>query len=115
MLVVGTRTAYLQSEWVRNEWKRFLYLMESDPAKRLIPVYRDMDAYELPEEFAYLQAQDYGKIGAQQDLLRGVEKFIGVKRGETDEAPGAQPRQAPQPASVHAQPPRHAPAIKSAR
>ena len=112
MLVVGTRTAYLQSEWVRNEWKRFLYLMESDPAKRLIPVYRDMDAYELPEEFAYLQAQDYGKIGAQQDLLRGVEKFIGVKRGETDEAPGAQPRQAPQPASVHAQPPRHAPGDK---
>ena len=112
MLVVGTRAAYLQSEWVRNEWKRFLYLMESDPAKRLIPVYRDMDAYELPEEFAYLQAQDYGKIGAQQDLLRGVEKFIGVKRGETDEAPGAQPRQAPQPASVHAQPPRHAPGDK---
>lgn len=112
MLVVGTRAAYLQSEWVRNEWKRFLYLMESDPAKRLIPVYRDMDAYELPEEFAYLQAQDYGKIGAQQDLLRGVEKFIGVKRGETDEAPEAQPRQAPQPASVHAQPPRHAPGDK---
>ncbi len=76
MLVVGTRAEYMQAKWVRNEWSRFLYLMNTDRSKRLIPVYRDMDAYELPEEFAYLQAQDYSKVGAMQDLLRGIKKIM---------------------------------------
>lgn len=74
MLVVGTCAEYMESDWVRNEWTRFLYLMKADNDKQIIPVYRDMNAYELPEEFAYLQAQDYGKIGAMQDLVRAWKK-----------------------------------------
>jgi tetratricopeptide (TPR) repeat protein len=31
----------------------------------------------MPKEFAKLQAQDLGKIGATQDLLRGIEKILG--------------------------------------
>ena len=30
----------------------------------------------MPKEFARLQAQDLGKVGATQDLLRGVEKIL---------------------------------------
>ena len=30
----------------------------------------------MPKEFAKLQAQDLGKVGATQDLLRGIEKII---------------------------------------
>ena len=30
----------------------------------------------MPKEFAKLQAQDMGKIGAIQDLLRGIDKII---------------------------------------
>ena len=33
-----------------------------------------MDAYELPEEFAHLQAQDMSKIGFINDLIRGIKK-----------------------------------------
>jgi hypothetical protein len=35
-----------------------------------------MDAYELPEEFAHLQAQDMSKIGFINDLVRGIKKVI---------------------------------------
>ena len=80
MLVVSTSAAHMQAEWVKNEWKRYLYLMKQDGKKKLIPVYRDMEAYDMPEEFVYMQAQDYGKIGALQDLVRGVDKIVGKKQ-----------------------------------
>ena len=35
-----------------------------------------MDAYELPEEFAHLQAQDMSKIGFINDIVRGINKVI---------------------------------------
>ena len=35
-----------------------------------------MDAYELPEEFAHLQAQDMSKIGFINDIVRGIKKVI---------------------------------------
>ena len=42
----------------------------------MIPCYRDMDAYELPDEFAHLQAQDMSKIGFISDVVRGIKKII---------------------------------------
>ena len=50
--------------------------MKKDKSKTLIPVYSKIDAYKLPEEFAMLQAQNMDKIGAMQDLIRGVKKLI---------------------------------------
>ena len=76
MLVIGTQKEYFQAVWVKNEWSRYLKLMQSDRSKLLIPCYRDMDAYELPEEFAHLQAQDMGKIGFVSDIIRGIKKVI---------------------------------------
>ena len=62
--------------WVKNEWSRFLKLIKTDRSKLLIPCYRNMDAYELPEEFAHLQAQDMSKIGFINDLVRGIRKVV---------------------------------------
>lgn len=76
MLVIGTKIEYFEAVWVRNEWSRYLKLMQNDRSKLLIPCYRDMDAYELPEEFAHLQAQDMGKIGFINDIIRGIKKVI---------------------------------------
>ncbi len=76
MLVVGTTPNYFDAVWVRNEWSRFLKLMKTNRDKMLIPCYRDMDAYELPEEFAHLQAQDMSKIGFINDLVRGIKKVL---------------------------------------
>ena len=79
MLVFGTEYEYFNAVWVKNEWSRYLMLMQNDPQKFLIPCYRDIDAYDMPSEFRRLQAQDMGKIGAVQDLLRGIEKLIDSK------------------------------------
>ena len=77
MLVVGTKPEHFEAVWVKNEWSRYLKLMKSDRSKLLIPCYRDMDAYDLPEEFSHLQAQDMGKIGFVNDVVRGIKKVIG--------------------------------------
>ena len=79
MLAVGTDYEYFNAVWVKNEWSRFLKLMETDKTKHLIPCYKGIDPYDMPREFARLQAQDLGKMGAQQDILRNMEKFVSVK------------------------------------
>lgn len=76
MVVIGTRAEYLQSVWVKNEWSRYLALIKNGAKKVLIPAYRDMDPYDLPEEFSNLQAQDMSKLGFMQDLTRGIKKII---------------------------------------
>ena len=79
MLAFGTDYEYYNAVWVKNEWSRFLSLIEKGAKKTLIPCYKGIDAYDMPKEFARLQAQDMGKVGAIQDLLRGIEKILGSK------------------------------------
>ena len=76
MVVVGTRPDYLDAVWVRNEWSRYLALIASGEKKVLIPAYRGMNPYDLPEEFQSLQAQDMDKLGFMQDLVHGIKKII---------------------------------------
>ncbi|MBR6696273.1 MAG: TIR domain-containing protein [Oscillospiraceae bacterium] len=76
MLVLGTKPEYFNAVWVKNEWSRYLQLMKTNRSKLLIPCYRDMDAYDLPEEFSHLQSQDMGKIGFINDVIRGIKKVI---------------------------------------
>ena len=77
MLVIGTKQSYFEAVWVKNEWSRYLDLMRTRPDRRLIPCYRDMNAYDMPEEFLSLQAQDLSKLGFLQDLTRGIDKIMG--------------------------------------
>ena len=77
MVVVGTSAKNLNAVWVRNEWSRFLALMRKDRNKLLLPCYRDMDPYDMPEQLSVLQAYDMSKIGFLQDLVRGVNKVLG--------------------------------------
>ena len=76
MVVLGTKPEYFNAVWVKNEWSRYLTLVrQSNGKKVLIPAYRDMDPYDLPEEFSHLQAQDMSKLGFMQDLIRGIKKI----------------------------------------
>ncbi|MDP3446001.1 MAG: toll/interleukin-1 receptor domain-containing protein, partial [Ignavibacteria bacterium] len=76
MVVVGTKLEYLNAPWVKNEWSRFLGLIKSGSKKTLIPAYKDMDPYDLPEEFSHLQSQDMSKLGFISDLNRGIIKIL---------------------------------------
>ena len=75
MVVLGTKLEFFKAVWVRNEWSRYLDLIKQGHKKMLIPAYKDMDPYDLPEEFSHLQAQDMSKLGFMQDLIRGIKKI----------------------------------------
>lgn len=83
MLVVGTKPEYYNAVWVKNEWSRFLALAKKDNNKLLVPCYRDMDAYDLPDELSMFQSQDMSKIGFIQDLIHGIKKVLTTKKEET--------------------------------
>ncbi len=84
MVVLGTKPEYFDAVWVKNEWSRYLTLIKQSEGKKvLIPAYRDMDPYDLPEEFSHLQAQDMSKLGFMQDLVRGIHKIVGIEPPST--------------------------------
>lgn len=76
MVVLGTKQEFFNAVWVKNEWSRYLSLISGGAKKVLIPAYRDMDPYDLPEEFSHLQAQDMSKLGFMQDLIHGIKKMV---------------------------------------
>ena len=76
MVVLGTKPEFFNAVWVKNEWSRYLALIKNGAKKMLIPAYKDMDPYDLPEEFSHLQALDMSKLGFMQDLIRGIGKIL---------------------------------------
>ena len=83
MVVLGTKPEFFNAVWVKNEWNRYLALIKQGQKKMLIPAYKDMDPYDLPEEFSHLQAQDMSKLGFMQDLIRGIKKIVGSDEPKT--------------------------------
>ncbi len=77
MLHVTTSSENSDSVWVRNEWQRYLNLIKNGDKKVLIPCYKNITPYELPDEMENLQGQDMSKLGYIQDLVRGIEKIVG--------------------------------------
>ena len=76
MIVLGTKPEHFEATWVKNEWSRYLDFMKDSDDKHLIPAYRDMSAYQLPEEFMSIQALDMSRIGFILDLCDGVKKLL---------------------------------------
>ena len=85
MIVVGTSAENLNAVWVKNEWSRFLAMMRKDKSKLLIPCYRDMDPYDMPEQLTVLMSYDMSKIGFIQDLIRGVNKVLDADKPKKEE------------------------------
>jgi len=79
MISVGTKPEHFEAVWVKNEWSRYLGLIKNGAKKTLIPAYKDMDPYDMPKEFAHLQAIHLGELGFQQDLLSGIRKIFESK------------------------------------
>lgn len=84
MVVVGTCPEHFNAVWVKNEWSRFLALMRQDRNKLLLPCYRDMDPYDLPDQLSVLQSYNMEHIGFMQDLIRGIEKILGKSKEPED-------------------------------
>ena len=80
MPALGTTPEHYNAVWVKNEWTRYLTLMEKDRNKTLIAVFKGMTPSDMPAELQGLQGQDMFKNGAMQDLLRGIDKILGKDR-----------------------------------
>lgn len=77
MLVVANEPSQLEARWVKNEWIRFLAMMDNNQSKAMIPVFYQMNPYDFPPEIPIVQGQDMEKLGAMQDLTANVQKLCG--------------------------------------
>ena len=76
MLAIGTKEEYYDAVWVKNEWGRYLSMMADDKSKHLIPCYKDLDAYDIPNEFKNLQALNMADVTFFKSLLANIKKFV---------------------------------------
>ena len=100
MLVIGTKREYFEAMWVKNEWSRYLALMQNGRSRHLIPCYRDMDPYDIPEELSYFQFWDMSKMEFMRDLIQRVKKAWDADEAQERtslSAAGQNTEEAPQP------------------
>ena len=83
MLIITSSIEYVNSVWVKNEWSRYARLALNDHGKTIIPCYQDIDPEDLPAIIRNKQAQNMSKIGAMQDLIRGVCKVLNIDTVKT--------------------------------
>ena len=74
MAVIGTKAEYFTAVWVKNEWGRFLKLMEKDACKQIFFACDDPEA--LPRAFAGKQAQLLGNANAIKNLATNIAVFL---------------------------------------
>ncbi len=84
MLLIADEPHHINARWVKNEWKRYLAIMEKDKRKQLYPICIGMDKDRLPREIPYTSAIDWSKPGAMQDLIAGILKVVGKKAHPVD-------------------------------
>ena len=75
MIVLGTKPEYFNAVWVKNEWSRFTELIENGEQKVIVPVYKYMEAYELPNKLAKYQAYNMDDISFLQSVCDTISKY----------------------------------------
>ena len=76
MIVLGTRPEYFQATCVKNEWSRYLQLIESGEEKVFIPIYKYINKYDLPEVFFSHKTMDMSKLDFMDDLIKEIKKTV---------------------------------------
>lgn len=91
MFVIGTQKAYFQAVWVKNEWARYLELIQKGEDKLIIPLYKDIrPETDFPQELQGFQAYNLDTLGYIQDITDAVRKVIKKpEEKETDREEGS--------------------------
>ena len=83
MLLVATSSEYVESTWVRNEWKRYLDQVDREgqlgQGKVLLPVTWKMSPKKLPQALGQLEAIELERHDAMSRLMRYVRARIPQK------------------------------------
>ena len=85
MIVVGSKPEYFNATWVRNEWKRYLGLMNLGEKKTLIPAYSNMNPYNMPGELRMLQAMNAEDLTFNEDVAAIVKTKVNDARNTKEE------------------------------
>ena len=90
MAVIGSKSEYFTATWVKNEWSRFLKLMEKDTSKQIF--FACDDPEELPRAFSLKQAQLLSDPNAMEILARNIVNYLtnilNSKNGRISSTPG---------------------------
>lgn len=80
MIVVACSREHVMADWVKNEWGRFLKMMQTNAEKYLIPVYSSVDIRDLPAQIRRFEGINAGEIGYLDYILENVERRVKGKR-----------------------------------
>ena len=83
MLLIGTSSENMESVWVKNEWTRFLNLMEEDTDKKIEVVYKGMERIELPARLRFVaqrKISENDKYGWYQDVAYDVDSMLEFRK-----------------------------------
>jgi len=77
MIVLGSKKEYFESEWVKNEWGRYLdRIIKNGEKKDIIPVYRDIYPEQLPDKLRSFEAFDLTKPDTLFYIMQKIEYNI---------------------------------------
>lgn len=80
MILVGTSPEHVGSQWVKNEWSRFLAQMKQDPSKMIIPVVEGMALSQMPELIPIGNGLEYQGEETLAQLTEGILNLTGKGR-----------------------------------
>ena len=84
MILVGSKRDHFDATWVKNEWRRYLVLMNQGLKKTLIPAFFEMDPYHMPGELRNLQALNAADFTFHEDITEIIRKKVAdAKDGKT--------------------------------
>ncbi len=86
MIIVASSKDEINSRWVKNEWTRYRSIVNKDRSRAIIPVCVGISPYDFPDEIPSFQAVDWSKVGASQDLIRGILKITGKLNSKSSNA-----------------------------
>lgn len=86
MVLIADNVYNMKAKWVRNEWSRYLRMLNSDKEKKIICLVRkDMiDDDQFPIEFAAKEHLFIGDIGYETDLLHNIDAYFKRIRKSSD-------------------------------
>lgn len=84
MIVVACSKEHVMADWVKNEWSRYIRMMERG-GKHLLPVYAFMKPAELPRELSRVQAVPYNGPESVDGIEESVENILKPRRKAAEE------------------------------
>lgn len=89
MVVLGSQKEYLEAPWVRNEWGRFLDMMQEKPEKKILPVLiNEMDPGQLPEALQGIQGYNIDTPVGMDRMLSRVRELFPEKKKQEEKSTG---------------------------